>query len=140
MTLKSKLLDNYSHFLKDTTSYYPFFIDHFLNFYVLIKLRFEIFFLFFFFPFFFFPHLLQISKHNMFYYRSVDLILDMIGFQCRCQTRFCHKCGQKSHFGQCGEKELEENLCNNILQYILVVLTMISIYVFIKNNLFLIMQ
>ncbi|XP_050258820.1 E3 ubiquitin-protein ligase RSL1-like [Quercus robur] len=59
---------------------------------------------------------------------------------CRCQTRFCHKCGQKSHFGQCGEKELEENLCSNILQYILVVLTMISVYVFIKNNLFLIMQ
>ena len=68
MTPKSKQLDNYSHFLKDTTSYYPFFIDHFLNFYVLIKLRFEIFFLFFFFSLFFF-HLLQISKHNMFYYR-----------------------------------------------------------------------
>ncbi|XP_065631189.1 E3 ubiquitin-protein ligase RSL1, partial [Quercus suber] len=38
---------------------------------------------------------------------------------CRCQTRFCHKCGQKSHFGQCGDKELDDNLCNNILQYIL---------------------
>lgn len=135
MTLKSKLLDNYSHFLKGTTSYDSYFVDHSLKFYVLINLRCD----FFFFFFSFFSHLLQISKHNMFYHR-VDLILDMIDFQCRCQTRFCHKCGQNSHLGQCGEKELDENLCDSVLQYILLVLTMISVYVFIKNNLFLIMQ